>query len=334
MKAAFIKETGSPDVIQIGDLPKPEPGPGQILVRNRVVGLNPVDTYIRNGANYWELPQPFIVGCDAAGEVEAVGEPLGDAPPMFAVGDRVWTTNQGLVGRQGVWAEYSAIDEEWAYPTPDDVSDETAAAGALVGVTAHLGLFRQARLKADDKVFVNGGSGGVGSTVVQMAKAAGAEVITTAGSDEKVAACLELGADVAVNYKTADIAAAVNEFAPEGVDVYWETVREPNFETIVSYMAERGRIILMAGRDARPEFPVGPFYVKELSLLGVVMFKASPHELRICAEDMNRWYSAGTLKPNISTRLTLDDAAAAHQLQEENTLHQANTLAGKIVLKV
>jgi NADPH2:quinone reductase len=95
-----------------------------------------------------------------------------------------------------------------------------------------------------------------------MAKAAGASVIATGGSNEKMAACRQLGADVAVNYKTDDVDAAVREFAPEGVNLFWETQREPNFDKIVEYLAPRGRIVLMAGRDARPEFPVGPFYVR------------------------------------------------------------------------
>jgi len=328
MKAAYIEETGPPENIRYGDLPDPQPAATEVLVRADAFAVNPVDTYIRNGANYWELPQPFIIGCDIAGEVVETGSSV----TRFKKGDRVWSTNQGLMGRQGVFAELAAIDEDWLYATPDNVSSEAAAAGALVGVTAHLGLFRAAGLQAGEKVFLHGGSGGVGSTVLQMAKAAGASVMTTAGSDEKAAICKELGADVVVNYKTGDIDAAFQEFAPSGVNVFWETQREPDFDLIVSRMAERGRIVLMAGRDARPEFPVGPFYVKECSLLGVVMFKATPAELRACADGMNAWGAAGKLSPRIGARVTLAEAAAAHQLQEDNTLHQAGTLAGKIVL--
>jgi NADPH2:quinone reductase len=243
-------------------------------------------------------------------------------------------TNQGLLGRLGTFAEYCAVDEQWLYSTPANVKDEEAAACALVGVTAHLGLVREAKLKAGESIFVNGGTGGVGSMVVQMAKALGARVIATAGSSEKVAALKKLGADAVVNYKTDDIAAAVKSFAPAGVNVYWETVREPDFDKIVSYVGERARVILMAGRDARPPFPVGPFYVKGTSLHGFVMFKASADELRACAEDMNRWMAEGKLKANISKVLPLSQAAVAHKLQEENTLQKAGTLAGKIVLKL
>lgn len=329
MKAAYIEQTGPADNIIYGDLPKPEATGSQVLVKTAAVAVNPVDTYIRNGANYWELPKPFVIGCDLAGTVEAVGPQV----THFKVGDRVWCTNQGLMGRQGTFAEYCAIDECWLYPTPDDVPDETAAACALVGVTAHLGLFRDAALQAGESIFVHGGTGGVGSMVVQMAKAAGARVITTGGSDEKCARAKELGAEVAVNYKTQDVAAAIKEFAPKGVNVVWETLREPDLDALISYLAERGRLILMAGRDARPPFPVGPFYVKGCSLHGVVMFKATADELRACSVDMNRWMSAGKLKAQIGKTLPLAEAAAAHRLQEENTLQKSGTLAGKIVLK-
>ena len=169
--------------------------------------------------------------------------------------------------------------------------------------------------------------------VVQMSKALGARVVTTAGSDEKLERCRALGADCAINYKTDDIAAAVKAFAPSGVNVYWETVREPDFDRIVACLAERGRMILMAGRDARPPFPVGPFYVKGCSLHGFVMFKATPAEQRAAADDINRWLASGRLKANISRVLPLSEAATAHTLQEANTLQKAGTLGGKIVLK-
>jgi NADPH2:quinone reductase len=329
MKAAYIERTGAPDeVIIYGDLPQPELTGSQVLVRMGAVSVNPIDTYIRNGANYWELPRPYIIGCDLAGTVAAVGPQA----KRFRAGDRVWGSNQGLMGRQGTFAEYCAVDEQWLYPTPHGLGDEVVAACALVGITAHLGLFREAQLLSGETIFVNGGSGGVGSMVVQMAKAAGARVIATAGSAEKCAALMELGADRAVNYKTEDIAAAVRDFAPDGINVYWETVREPDFDKIVSYLGNRGRIILMAGRDSRPQFPVGPFYVKGCQLRGFVMFKASPDEQRQCADDINRWLVEAKLRPNISEVLPLSHAAKAHKLQEQNTLHKAGTLAGKIVL--
>ena len=328
MNAAFITECGPASNIQYGEIQRPEPGPNQVLVRTGAAALNPVDTYIRNGANYWELPNPFVVGCDVAGTVEAVGSDVTE----LSVGDRVWGTNQGLLGRQGTFAEYCAIDQEWLYKTPENVTDEDAAACSLVGVTAHLGLFRDAKINADDTIFVHGGSGGVGAMVLQMAKIAGARVITSAGSQEKAERCKELGADDVILYKEENETEAIARLAPEGVNVFWETLREPDLESIVEVMAERGRIVIMAGRDARPPFPVGPFYVKGLYMFGFVMFKAPPCELKACADDINNWLSSGRLKAQISHRLPLSDAAQAHQIQEDNTLMKAGTIAGKIVL--
>jgi NADPH2:quinone reductase len=330
MKAAYIESTGAAEAtIKYGEVPKPEAAAGQVLVKVGAVAVNPIDTYLRGGANYWQLPKPFIIGCDLAGTIEAVGP----GAKRYKPGDRVWGSNQGLLGRQGTFAEYCAADESLVYPTPQSVTDEQAAACALVGITAHLGLFREANLKAGHTIFVNGGTGGVGSMVVQMARIAGARVIATAGSAEKVVALKDLGAEAAVNYKSDDVAAAVKAFSASGVNVYWETVREPDFDKIISYLAERGRIILMAGRDARPPFPVGPFYVKGCSLHGFVMFKATADEQRACANDINRWLASGQLKAHISRVLPLSEAVAAHKLQEENTLQKAGTLTGKIVLK-
>ena len=219
VKAAFISSTGAPDVIQFGELPDPSPSSSGVLVRVGAVSVNPIDTYVRGGMIPMPIPNPYIIGCDLAGTVEAVGP---DAT-RFKVGDRVWGTNQGLLGRQGTFSELAAVDEEWLYPVPDEVSFEDAAALSLVGITAHLGLVREAALKEGETIFVNGGSGGVGSTVIQVAKAMGAKVIATAGTAEKCELCQNLGADVTINYKEDDIEAAVAEAAPDGVNVFWET---------------------------------------------------------------------------------------------------------------
>jgi NADPH2:quinone reductase len=329
MKAAYIQQTGPPQNIVFGDLPPPQPGPGQCLVKVGAVSVNPIDTYIRAGLVPMKLPNPFVVGCDLAGTVMATGHGV----TRFRTGDRVWGSNQGLLGRQGTFAEFAAVDEAWLHPVPGGVSDEQAAANALVGITAHLGLVRHAGLQAGEILFVNGGTGGVGSVVVQMAKALGARVVTTAGSPDKVQACRQLGADLALNYKTDDVAKAVLQFAPKGVNVWWETLREPDFERTLPLLAPRGRMILMAGREARPVFPVGPFYVKDCSLHGFAMFNATPDEQRECARDINRWHQEGKLQPRIDRVLPLAETAAAHQLQEDNTIRKAGTLAGKIVLK-
>ena len=239
MKAVYLESTGGPEVIRHGDLPRPEPKAGEVLMRVGAAALNPIDTYIRSGAVNMPLPKPFIPGCDVAGTVEAVGASV----TSCKIGDRVWGSNQGLLGRQGTFAEYVCSSQDWFYPTPAGVADADAAAAALVGITAHLGLFRAAKLQAGEIVFVNGGSGGVGSMVVQMAKAIGAKVITTVGSTEKATLCTSWGADRVLNYKTDDVAAGVKDFTQgQGVNVWFETQREPDFLHMVDLLARRGQI--------------------------------------------------------------------------------------------
>src|SRR5262245_5700668 len=169
--------------------------------------------------------------------------------------------------------------------------------------------------------------------VVQMANAVGAKVITTVGSAEKAATCKTSGADLALNYKTDDVPAKVKEFTQgQGVQVWYETQREPDFMRTVDLLARRGRMIVMAGRQSQPLFPVGPFYVKDLSLFGFAMFNASPDEQRVCAKEINRWLSEKKLTVPIGKTFKISEAAAAHRLQEDNTLNKAGSLTGKIVL--
>jgi len=329
VKAAFITETGPPDVIHVGDLPDPVPGPREALVRVRACAINPIDTYIRSGAVAMPLPRPFVVGCDLAGEVVAVGADVAAVRP----GMRVWGSNQGLLGRQGTFAELAAVDERWLYPTPAGVTDRDAAAAALVAITAHLGLIGPAALASGETIFVNGGSGGVGSAVVQIARALGGRVLATAGTDAKRATVLRLGAEAVFDYRRADLVAAVRAAAPEGVQVYWETQREPAFDRAVAMLADGGRMVIMAGRESQPPFPVGPFYVKGLSLHGFAMFKASPARQAAAAADINRWLAAGRLRVPIDRVLPLSATATGHALQEANTIARSGALGGKIVVE-
>ncbi|MSU79710.1 MAG: NADPH:quinone reductase [Gemmataceae bacterium] len=330
MKAAILDTPGEPEVLRWADMPTPTPKDNEILIRVAVAALNPIDTYIRSGLVKMALPTPFITGSDVAGKVEAVGPSVN----RFKVGDRVWGSNQGLLGRQGTCAEYVCASEEFFYPTPAGTTDDEAAAVALVGITAHLGLFQRCGLKSGETVFVNGGTGGVGSMVVQFAKAVGAKAITTVGSPEKVKLCQSWGADLVLNYRTDDVPARVKEFtANQGVNVWYETQREPDFIKTIDLLASRGRMVVMAGRQAQPTFPVGPFYVKGLALHGFAMFNATPDEQRVCADDINRWFAAKKLHIPIGKTYKLAEAAAAHRFLEENTLQRAGTLTGKVILK-
>jgi len=330
MRAAYIEETGAPEVIKIGDLPEPALSAGQVLVKVSAVALNPIDLYLRSGLVPMPLAFPYVIGCDLSGTVAR----LGSGVTRYKVGDRVWGSNQGLLGRPGTASEFAAVGEDWLYPTPQQLSDNEAAAMALVGITAHLGLFRFGQLKSGESVYIPGGSGGVGSIAIQMAKAAGAHVATSAGSPERVELCRKLGADLALDYKTENIPARLREFALEGVDVWYETQREPNLEVSIPLLRRQGRLILMAGRTAKPALPLGAFYPRNCAIFGFAMFNSPPDEQRHCANEINRFVQEGKLKPLIGRVFPLDQAAEAQKFLEANTMKGAGSLTGKIVITI
>lgn len=330
MNAAFIVRTGGTDVVQYGKLPRPIPAAGQVLIKVGAVAVNPIDIDIRSGAIPMPLHFPYVVGSDLAGTVTM----LGIGVRRFAEGDRVWGSNQGLFGRQGTFSEYVAVDEKWLYPTPTAESDEEAAAGAMVGITASLALFRTARLRHGEIVFVNGGSGGIGSAVIQQAKAAGARVIATVGSPSKQAFCQELQADLVLDYRSPSLDEEIREFAAPfgGIDVWIETQREPTLKRTMGMMAPRGRIVLIGGRKAQPALPLEEFHAKQLALLSVSMSDALPDVQRECAMALNARYTYGAWRPRIGMTFSLSQSAAAQQLQHTNTFLKRGALVGKIVL--
>jgi NADPH2:quinone reductase len=330
MRAAYIEALGDASAITVGELPTPEPGPGQVLVRVGAAAINPIDLYLRSGRVAMPMSFPYVVGTDVAGTVEAVGP----GASKFRPGDRVWGSNQGILGRQGSASEFVCSDEGWLYPTPAGLSDAEAASIALVGLTAHLGLFDRARLSPGESVYVSGGGGGVGSMVIQMAKAIGARVATTAGHDATLELCRSLGADLVLNYREDDVPSRLRAWAEEGIDVWFETQRTPDLMTIVPLLRKRGRAVLMAGRDATPSFPLGSFYPRNCSILGFAMFNYTPDEQLICAEEIARWVAQGKLRPNVGRTFPLDQAAQAEQFLEDNTVGGAGTLVGKVVITV
>jgi NADPH:quinone reductase len=322
MRAAYIEKVGPPENIRFGELPTPAVGPSDVLVKTTAVCVDPVDTLIRSGQLPEELPFPFILGRDMVGVVEAIGP----AVTRFSRGDQVWCNNQGHHGRQGTFAEYLSVQENLLYPLPQGVDDKEVVAFVHSGLTACLGL-EEARLQPGESIFINGGAGNVGSAVLQLARARGARIIATAGDTAGLDWCRGVGADCAVNYKTDDVDRAVAEFAPEGVNVYWDVSGKPDFDQAVRRVAPRGRIIVMCGYGARPPFPVGPFYVKRCSMHGFAITYASDTELQTSADEINRWLAQGKLKVRIDRALPLSEAATAHRLMEDHT-----PLAGKIVL--
>ena len=331
MKAACVQTQGPASNMQMLEVPTPIPGPGEILVRVKYSALNPIDVYLRAGTIPMLVPKPFIPGSDFAGVVEAVGQGVA----KFKVGDRVWGSNQGLLGRQGTLAQYVCTHEKWVYPSPDGVEDSLLAASALTGITAHLAVSDSGQLEAGQRLFVTGGTGGVGSFVVQMARILGAEVVTTAGSDEKIQQCKSWGASHVINHRTENLKEKLAALGAEKpFDVWIETQREPDFDLMVSTMAPGGRMVLIAGRAARPQFPVGPFYLKGLVLTGFAMFNSPPERQRLAALDVAKWLEDKKLEVKLGAVYPLEQASEAHAFLEANTVGMAGKLIGKVVVRV
>jgi len=323
MRAAYINAVGPASQIIIGTLPKPVIGRHQVLVRAKAVAVDHIDTYIRSGKYAAASFFPYILGRDMVGVVEQIGQEVTNFKP----GERVWTNTQGIDGRQGTFSEFAVIDENLLYHLPEGVDEVQAVATFHSAATALHGLIRVGKLLRDETIYINGAAGGVGSAVLQFAILRGAKTIASAGSDEKVKWCKDLGADHAFNYKTQDVEKEILKIQPEGVDMIWNTSKEPNLEPAINLMAPHGRILLMSGSGSNATFPVGPFYNKELSLLGFSLNKARPEELRAYAEIINRALKDKKLTARIAATMPLSDTAKAHQMLESDS-----NLWGKIIL--
>lgn len=322
MKAAFIERQGGADVIRYGDLPRPEPSAGQVLVRVSAVTVDHVDTYIRGGAVHSPTPFPFVIGRDMTGVVETASPDVHG----FRRGDRVWSCCLGIDGLQGAFAEYVAAPAARLYRLPDGCDPVRTVAVLHSALTAVTGLYEKAHVEAGDTVFVRGGSGNVGTAVTQIAAALGARVAATAGSAEKAAWCRASGAELAIDYHSDDETAALHAFAPDGVSVYWDTTRSFDMARALGALSNRGRIVVVAGIDRRCELPVGPFFLRNATLCGFTVTGTTTEEYARHAGRINGWLSKGTLRARIDRVLPLSEAAAAHRIVE------ADGVFGKVVL--
>ena len=317
MRAAVFTAPGPPEVLQVRDRPDPgDPGPGEVRVRVGAVSVNPIDTYVRAGTvSPGPTPSdehPRTAGCDWAGTVEAVGSGV----TRVAVGDRVWGVSRGI-GRNGSAQEALREPAELCFPTPDETTDVQAAALGLAAVTAHLGLFRTGGLEPspeiEQTVFINAGSGGVGSAAVGLARRANYQVVTTAGTDAKREECRRRGAHVALDYRAPDLAGRLRALWGDGIALpacgfalWLETHRDPDLHLAVPLMANGGTVVLLAGRAAEPSFPLGALYTRDVSLRGFALFNAAPEELRTAAAGV-----AG-IDPLIARAYPLAEIARAH----------------------
>ncbi|MBU4434276.1 MAG: quinone oxidoreductase [Alphaproteobacteria bacterium] len=319
MLAIQIQKAGGPEALEAVDLAVPTPGPGQILIRHQAVGLNFIDTYHRSGL--YPVPLPAVLGLEAAGVVEALGEGV----TRFEIGDRV-----AYNGALGAYSEAAVVAADRAVKVPDAVSLETAAAALLKGMTAEFLVRRCFHVKPQDVVLVHAAAGGVGSILVQWCKALGASVIATVGSEAKAVIARDFGADHVILYRQDDVAARVAEItANQGVAVVYDGVGKDTFSASLKSLARRGMLVTF-GNASGPAPPFSP-----LELVGKSLFLTRPklfdyivttQELDDSAAALFAVLASGAVRIDIGQTFPLAEARAAHEALEARRTTGATVL--------
>ena len=304
MKAIRVHEFGGPEVMRLEEVPDPKPGQGQLLVRVKATGVNPVDTYIRSGA-YAAKPQlPYTPGADAAGVVEAVGAGV----TGIAAGDRVYTV-QTL---SGAYAELALCDRNQVKPLPANVSFAQGAGISVPYGTAYRALFQRAHATPGEIVLVHGASGGVGTAGVQLARASGMTVIGTAGTDKGRQLVKEQGAHHVLDHSAAGyLDQVVRLSGGRGVDVVLEMLSNVNLDKDLTVLAKFGRIVVIGCRgtvEINPRAAMG----KDAAILGMILFNATAVEMESIHAGLFAGLANGTLRPVVGKELSLKEAPKAH----------------------
>jgi len=306
MKAIVVREFGPAEVMKLEEVPNPSPGPGQVLVRVKAIGVNPVEVYIRSGAYARKPTLPYTPGTDAGGSVDAVG------PGVTGVkkGDRVYA--HGTAAGYGGYAESTVCDGSQVHPLPDRLS---FAQGAAMGVpygTAWRALFFRAQARPGETVLIHGASGGVGIAATQIARAHGLRVIGTAGTEKGLAMVRKQGAHEVLNHRDADY---MNRIMPltggRGVDVILEMLANVNLDRDLEVLALRGRVMVVGNRG-RVEIDPRKMMGKDGTILGMTMFNATPDDQRAIHAALVAGLENGTLRPVIGRELPLAQAVQAH----------------------
>ena len=305
MKAIHVHEFGGPDVLRLEEVPTPQPGPGEMLVRMHAVGVNPVETYIRAGT-YGRLPElPYTPGNDGAGVVEQVGADVSDSK----AGDHVYTA--GSIS--GTYAEFALCKKEQVHPLPANISFAQGAAMGTPYATAYRGLLQRADAKPGETVLVHGASGGVGTAAVQLARARGRRVFGTAGSDEGRKLAREQGAHEVFDHHAPDhFEQIMNATGGRGVDVIVELLANENLGKDLTILAKGGRVAIIGSRG-RVEIDPRDAMQRDVDLRGMVMPNTPPAELASIHAALVAGLENGTLRPVIGKEFPLADAAQAHQ---------------------
>jgi len=329
MKAIVMQQPGGPEVLQPAEVERPTPGPGEILVRLKAAGINPVDTKLRSRGTYFPEKMPAILGCDGAGIVESVGEGVN----RFQPGDAIYFFHGGIGQPPGNYAEYACLDQHYAAAMPEGIDFAQAAAAPLALITAWEALHDRARIHSGQSILIHAGAGGVGHVAIQIARAAGCRVLTTVSSEEKAEFVRSLGADVAINYRQRPFAEAVlEETGGDGVDVVLDSVGGDTFTTSFAATRPYGQVVTLLQPE---QCDWKQARLRNLTLTLELMLSptvfgweaARRHQTRIL-EEADPLLSSGHLRLHLADTLPLEQAAEAHRRIE------AGGMQGKLVLTV
>jgi len=321
MKAIVVHRFGPPDVLAVEELPAPQPGPGEVLVRLRAAGVNPVDAYIRAGTYARKPALPFTPGSDGAGTVDGVGEGV----EGWSVGDRVYVT--GTAGRGlGTYAQWTVCAPAQVRHLPDHVSFEQGAAIGVPYGTAWRALFQRGGARPAETVLVRGASGGVGLAALQMARAAGIHALGTAGTDAGAALAREQGADLVFDHHAEDCDDLILEATGgRGVDLVLEMLANVNLARDLTLLAPFGRIVVVGNRGTLEVNPRDAM-AREADIRGMLLANTPPADLLRIHAGIGAGLRNGTLRPVVGRRFTIEEGPGAHEAVMAPGAH------GKIVL--
>lgn len=318
MKAIRVHQFGGPEVLKFEEVPDPKPGPAQVLISVRAIGVNPVETYIRSGI-YGPKQFPYIPGTDVGGVVEEVGQNV----KQFKKGDRVYTNSSV----SGAYAQRVVCEISQVHPLPENVSFEQGAAMGVPYATAYRALFLRGQIRAGETLLIHGASGGVGTAAVQLAHAHGAVVIGTGGTEEGRKLVKRQGADHVLDHHSPDYLKQLMTLTDNrGVDAIIELLANVNLAKDLTVLAKYGRVIVVGNRGSIEINPRDTMS-RDASILGMSLMNATEAELKQIHAGLVAGLANGTLVPVIGREMPLSDAAKGHEQILKPGSH------GKIVLK-
>jgi NADPH2:quinone reductase len=322
MRAAYYEKNGSTDVLHVGEVDTPQPGPGEVRVKLKTSGVNPSDVKTRAGSARKIAFPRVIPHSDGAGEIDAVGAGV----PPSRIGERVWTWNAAWKRPFGTAAEYIVLPQIQAVTLPDGVSFEAGACLGIPALTAWHAI-DIAGTKSGMTLLIAGGAGAVAHYAIQFAKARGAFVLTTVSSPEKAKLALDAGADVAIDRKTEDVGARVMALTKGGVDAVIELDLTANAALLPQTLRPRGTLVVY-GTGPQVQFPGSFCLVNNITVKFLLVYELTAEERSRAVADITRMLQAGRLKHNVAQTFRLAEIVAAHQAVE------SGKVAGNVVMTI